>query len=136
MDKRKIKKIEAGKQYDGQLYLPFEFNTARGYLNFHGFASKQELLDYGFKSPEIKSLSKYPDVCCSCDHLEKKDPLLYWMDDPQTLNSLSALGRKKAGLVGKIYSSVVGKTCLCEEDQDILESFKGLSDPIRIVIGN
>ena len=109
----------------GQQYLPFPFESVKEYLNFHGFALRDELLAYGFNKSQIDTTIENCDICCSYKSPNNL-PVLYWIDKPEVLDRLSELGRKKVGLVGKIYSSISGKSELCEEDKDIRESFEAL----------
>ena len=131
MENKKSEAIATGEQQ----YLPFQFNSVKDYLRFYGFALRNELINYGFNASEIDKTIENCDICCSYKSPNNL-PVLYWLDKPRVLDRLSELGAKKDTLVGKIYSSISGKTELGAEDQDILESFKELSDPIRIVIGN
>lgn len=112
-----------------QQHLPFQFNTISEYLGFHGFALRDDLLRHGFKESEIDKGVYHGNICCSCcpqKYSDRKIPVLYWRDDPAVLDKLAELGNKKAGLIGKIYASVSGKSEMSSEEKDISESFKEL----------
>jgi len=121
MENKKTKPLATGEQQ----YLPFKFDNVKEYLRFYGFALRNELLDYGFKASDIDKTIEKCDICCSYKSPNNL-PVLYWLDQPEVLDRLAELGIKKDTLVGRIYSSISGKSELSEKDKDILESFKEL----------